>query len=133
MTARKEVEAATAPAEEAPPFDVAFTIGGVRWNVKTVDELEAASAVSPTVYKKVKEIEQASIAAGVFQPKAAPDPKKSTSTAPAGDVPSCAHGLMNDVRGKVYGPKSANAGKPYPKSFYCSQPWNAADKCEPRD
>ena len=114
-------------------FDAAFTVGGVRFSVHSLDELSTAVAASPAMFKAVKSIEQAALAQGVFkkEPGVNADPVKAVSTGP-GDVPSCKHGTMNDVRGKVY-KGGKNKGQPYPKNFYCPADFDAPDRCDARD
>lgn len=132
-----------APDEDTPPWDVdaepgvgmSFTVAGVRFSTEIPGGLSTVEKSAPEIFKRIKSIEQAAIAAGVFGKveSKTPDPANNVSKAPTGDVPRCSHGLMKDLRGQVYGPKSAKKGQPYPHAFYCTAPWDAADKCDARD
>lgn len=106
---------------------IKFSIGGVEFDIDSLEDLEGLAANSPTIFKSYKSIEQAALAAEVFsQPKpSTPDVPKNTSSAPGG-VPECPHGPMKDCRGM-----KTKAGAAYKFAYYCAADSNDGTKCVP--
>lgn len=114
---------------------LSFVVGGITFGVDSMDQLQELATNAPDIFKMKSEVDQAAIAVGVLTAKtssATPDVPVNKSKAP-GDVPSCDHGVMTDLRGKTY-QSGDKKGQPYPESFYCNAPKGTpfAEKCKPR-
>jgi hypothetical protein len=118
-------------------IEIEFTLGGVSFKADNLEDLTEIAGNAPEVFKRVQEVKQAGIATSVISAQASketPDVLVTESTGPNSDgVPSCKHGKMTDLRGKVY-QTGDKKGEPYPESFYCNAPKDTPykEKCKAR-
>lgn len=107
---------------------IRYTYAGIVFEADDLEDLEELATQSPAIMKAVKAIEQAGIAAEVFAAKgsdATPNVHGQASSGPGG-VPRCAHGPMNDLRGK-----KNKKGESYKFEFYCPADFNDNSRCNP--
>lgn len=107
---------------------VRYTYAGIVFEAADLDDLEELGVQAPAIFKAVKAIEQAGIAAEVFAAKASPNTPNvagQTSSGPGG-IPSCDHGPMNYV-----GDKKNKKGESYKFKYYCSADFNDKSRCNP--
>lgn len=119
---------------------VTFTAGKTNFEFDAVTDEEASAAVTiatdlskaaelaPDIFKRINEVQQAGFAVGATAAKAStntPNVTPQAATAPPSDgTPSCPHGPMKDLLGKLNG-----KGEPYRFRYYCAADFNDPTRC----